>query len=114
MTTAGGEPGGGAVVGCGNISNAYLSNLTSFPDVRVLFCADLDLERAQAQAAKYGVPAAGSTARAPVHPRVGTGVHLTLSRASAAPPTPSWAPGCKRHGGSSKREPSACRKPRWR
>ena len=36
------EPVGVAVVGCGTISNEYLRNLTSFPDLRVLFCADLD------------------------------------------------------------------------
>ena len=50
------DPVGVAVVGCGTISDEYLRNLTSFPDLRVLFCADLDLERAKAQAARYGVP----------------------------------------------------------
>jgi len=51
-------PLGVAVVGCGKISDEYLRNLTAFPDLRVLCCADLDLERAKKQAAKYGVPAA--------------------------------------------------------
>ncbi len=45
------DPLGVAVVGCGTISDEYLRNLTAFPDLRVLFCADLDLERAKAQAA---------------------------------------------------------------
>jgi len=49
-------PAGVAVVGCGTISDEYLRNLTSFPDLQVLICADLDLERAKAQAARYGVP----------------------------------------------------------
>ena len=53
-------PLGVAVVGCGTISDEYLRNLTAFPDLRVLFCADLDLERASKQAAAYGVPAAGT------------------------------------------------------
>ena len=38
-------PVGVAVVGCGTISREYLGNLTSFPDLRVLFCADLDVGR---------------------------------------------------------------------
>ena len=36
-------PVGVAVVGCGAISDAYLQNMTSFPDLQVLFCADVDL-----------------------------------------------------------------------
>jgi predicted dehydrogenase len=80
---AAGEPVGVAVVGCGNISDAYLSSLTSFPDLRVLFCADLDLERAKAQADKYGVPGAGRTAQAIEHPDVELVVNLTVPAAHA-------------------------------
>ena len=58
----GSEPFGVAVVGCGNISKQYLKNLVTFPDVQVLFCADIDAGRAKAQAAAYGVPASGSGA----------------------------------------------------
>ncbi len=50
------EPLGIGVIGCGNISNQYLRNLTAFPDLAVLICADLDAGRAKAQAAAYGVP----------------------------------------------------------
>jgi predicted dehydrogenase len=78
-----GEPVGVAVVGCGTISDTYLSNLTSFPDLRVLCCADLDLERAKAQADKYGVPGAGSTAQAIGHPEVELVVNLTVPAAHA-------------------------------
>ena len=46
------EPVGIAVVGCGNISDQYLTNLVRFPDVKVVACADIDLSRASAQAAK--------------------------------------------------------------
>ena len=77
------EPVGVAVVGCGTISDTYLANLTSFPDLRVLFCADLDLERAKAQAAKYGVPGAGRTAQAIEHPDVELVVNLTVPAAHA-------------------------------
>ncbi|WP_326799189.1 Gfo/Idh/MocA family oxidoreductase [Streptomyces sp. NBC_01808] len=76
-----GEPLGVAVVGCGTISDQYLTNLTAFPDLRVLFCADLDAERAAAQAAAYGVPAHGSARDALAHPGVELVVNLTLPAA---------------------------------
>jgi predicted dehydrogenase len=71
------------VVGCGVISNQYLKNLTQFPDVRVLFCADIDKERARAQAAAYDVPASGSVGQALDHPGVGLVVNLTTPAAHA-------------------------------
>jgi len=72
-----------AVVGCGNISNQYLKNLTRFPDVQVLFCADIDSGRAEAQAAAYGVPGSGSVEEALGHPGVGLVVNLTVPAAHA-------------------------------
>lgn len=59
MSAAHGVAGVG-VVGAGNISVQYLGNLTRFADVDVRFVADLDLDRAAAQAAAYGVPASGT------------------------------------------------------
>ena len=76
-------PVGVAVVGCGTISDEYLRNLTSFPDLQVLICADLDLERAKVQAARYGVPGAGGTAQATAHPDVELVVNLTIPAAHA-------------------------------
>jgi predicted dehydrogenase len=80
---AGGAPFGVAVVGCGNISRQYLKNLAGFPDVRVLFCADVDLDRAKAQASAYDVPAAGSVQQALDHPGVQLVVNLTIPAAHA-------------------------------
>jgi predicted dehydrogenase len=77
------EPFGVAVIGCGNISKQYLKNLAGFPDVRVLFCADLDLERAKTQAAAYGVPASGGVQQALEHPDVDLVVNLTIPAAHA-------------------------------
>ena len=71
-------PVGIAVVGCGTVSDEYLSNLTSFPDVNVLFCADLDLTRAKDQAARYGVGASGTLAQALEYAGVELVVNLTL------------------------------------
>ena len=72
-----------AVVGCGNISKQYLKNLATFPDVQVLFCADIDAGRAKAQAAAYGVPASGSPEQALEHPDVQLVVNLTIPAAHA-------------------------------
>ena len=77
------DPLGVAVIGCGNISNQYLRNLTAFPDLAVLICADLDAGRAKAQAAAYGVPEWGSPADALAHPGVELIVNLTVPAAHA-------------------------------
>jgi len=77
------KPFGVAVVGCGNISKQYLGNLTTFPDVKVLFCADLDVDRAKAQAETYGVPESGTVQQALEHPGVQLVVNLTIPAAHA-------------------------------
>ncbi|TFB98712.1 Gfo/Idh/MocA family oxidoreductase [Cryobacterium adonitolivorans] len=51
---------GVGVIGAGVISGTYLQNMTAFADLDVLFVADLDLDRARAQAEAYGVPGHGS------------------------------------------------------
>jgi predicted dehydrogenase len=78
------EPVGVAVVGCGNISDQYLTNLVRFPDVTVLACADLDLKRAAAQAAKYGVPHSGDLAAVLAMPKVELVVNLTIPAVHAS------------------------------
>ena len=56
---AGSGPVGVGFIGTGMISDTYLDNLTSFPDVRVLILGDLDQDRARSQAEKHGVAAMG-------------------------------------------------------
>lgn len=51
---------GVGIVGAGTISDQYLENLTAFPDLDVRFIADLDTERAAAQAQKWGVASSGT------------------------------------------------------
>jgi predicted dehydrogenase len=72
---------GVALVGCGTISHEYLRNLTAFPDVRVLACADLDTDRAKAVAAQYEVPEAGGPDLVLGHPDVELVVNLTIPAA---------------------------------
>jgi predicted dehydrogenase len=49
---------GVGVVGCGNISGIYLTNLWQFEAIEVIACADLVVERAKAKAAEFEVPIA--------------------------------------------------------
>ena len=53
-------PVGVGIIGAGVISREYLSDFARFPDVDVLFIADLDLDRARTQAETFGVAASGS------------------------------------------------------
>jgi predicted dehydrogenase len=53
-------PVGVGVIGAGVISTQYLPNLIAARDVEVVMVADLDLARAEARAAEYGVPHHGS------------------------------------------------------
>ncbi|CAN5301492.1 Gfo/Idh/MocA family oxidoreductase [soil metagenome] len=69
---------GVGIIGAGNISDTYLQNLTSFPDLEVLVVGDLDQDRAREQADKYGVPSSGSAADVLAHPGVEIVVNLTI------------------------------------
>ena len=74
-------PVGVGVVGAGVISDTYLENLTGFPDVEVRSVADLDPERAAAQAAKHGVPRSGTVAELLADPGIELVVNLTIPAA---------------------------------
>ncbi|CAM3418073.1 Gfo/Idh/MocA family protein [Kibdelosporangium persicum] len=74
---------GVGIIGAGVISDTYLTNLTSFPDVKVLHVADIDTARAQAQAGKHGVPKAGNVADLLADPDVDLVVNLTIPAAHA-------------------------------
>ncbi|MGW7538659.1 Gfo/Idh/MocA family protein [Amycolatopsis sp. NPDC054798] len=72
---------GVGVVGAGFISDTYLENLTAFPDVRVVAVADLDVDRARGQAAKYGVPHGAAVGELLALPEVEIVVNLTVPAA---------------------------------
>ena len=44
------------IIGCGNISKAYLTNLPQFNNTEVVACSDLVIERARAKAEEFHVP----------------------------------------------------------
>jgi predicted dehydrogenase len=74
-------PVGVAVIGAGNISKAYLDNLTVFPDLKVLVIADLFEDAAEARAKEYGIPEWGGVDAALNHPDVEIIVNLTIPAA---------------------------------
>ena len=66
------------LIGAGMISDTYLENLTSFPDVTVLIVGDLDPVRARSQADAHGVPEAGTADDVLAHPGVELVINLTI------------------------------------
>lgn len=84
---------GVGVIGAGVISSQYLDNLTTFPDLEVLFIADIDLERAKAQAQKYGVSRSGTVDELLADEAVEIVVNLTIPAAHAEVATKAIAAG---------------------
>ncbi|AYG04015.1 Gfo/Idh/MocA family protein [Gryllotalpicola protaetiae] len=74
---------GVGVIGAGNISTQYLTNLTSFPDVEVRFIADIDLDRAQFQAQAFGVARFGTVEQLLADPEIEIVVNLTIPKVHA-------------------------------
>jgi predicted dehydrogenase len=71
-------PVGVGIIGAGNISDQYLTHLTSFPDVRVLAVGDLLEDRARSQAEKYGIPRGGGVDLVLDDPDIDIVVNLTI------------------------------------
>lgn len=72
---------GVGVIGAGVISDTYLENLQSFPDVDVVIVGDLLVDRAEAQARKHGVRAWGTVDDVLANPDVHVVVNLTIPAA---------------------------------
>lgn len=72
-----------AVIGCGNISSIYLENAAKWDILDLVACADLDLSRAESQAAKYNVPRALPVAEVLVDPDIELIINLTIPAAHA-------------------------------
>ncbi|HOX37853.1 MAG TPA: Gfo/Idh/MocA family oxidoreductase [Candidatus Brocadiia bacterium] len=70
------------IIGCGNISGIYFQSGKSFENLEVVACSDLDMEKAGARGAEFGVPAC------PVqdllsNPEIEIVVNLTVPKAHA-------------------------------
>jgi len=69
------------IIGCGNISGAYFGGGRMFDILEVAACADLDIARAQAKAAEFGVPRACTPDELLADPAVEIVVNLTIPQA---------------------------------
>ena len=69
------------LVGCGDISGAYLGHASVYPILDVVACADLDMDRARARAEEFGVPRALSVADLLADPEIEIVLNLTVPRA---------------------------------
>jgi predicted dehydrogenase len=76
-------PVGVGVIGAGNISDEYLSAMTAAPDLRVVAIADLDADRAAAQAGAYGIAHAATPEALLERDDVELVVNLTIPAAHA-------------------------------
>ncbi|SDY21163.1 Predicted dehydrogenase [Evansella caseinilytica] len=71
------------LIGCGNISTIYLENCHHFEHLAIVACADLNLERAQAQAEKYHIAKAGTVEELLQDPEIELVINLTIPQAHA-------------------------------
>jgi predicted dehydrogenase len=71
------------IIGCGNIFERYLTGISRFADLRVAGCADAIQARADAAAAKHGIPAYPSVAALLADPGVDVVVNITPPQAHA-------------------------------
>ena len=71
------------IVGCGNISSIYMENCPKFDNLELVACADLDVERAKAQAEKYNIPKAYSVSELLEDPEIDLVINLTIPQAHA-------------------------------
>lgn len=69
------------VIGCGNISGAYMRMLKTLPIVQVVACADLRMEAAQAMAEQYSVPRVLSVEALLADPSIEIILNLTIPQA---------------------------------
>lgn len=71
------------IIGCGKISSIYFEVLRTFDNLNILACADLVMERAQAQAHRYNIPRACTVQELLADPEIDLIVNLTVPNAHA-------------------------------
>ena len=71
------------LIGTGMISKVYLKGLRAFEIVDVVACSDIDLERARAVAAEFGIPNACSVAELLADPEIQLVINLTIPKVHA-------------------------------
>ncbi|MDA5095835.1 Gfo/Idh/MocA family oxidoreductase [Aliiroseovarius sp. KMU-50] len=71
------------LVGCGRISDIYLTTLAKFPQVEVVACASLDLEESRVKAAQHGISRALTVEEVIADPEIDCILNLTIPAAHA-------------------------------
>jgi len=71
------------IIGCGTISSIYMENIPTFENLELVACADLDINRARAQAEKYQIPEASTVKELLENPNVDLIINLTIPKAHA-------------------------------
>src|SRR5947199_5357687 len=71
------------VIGCGKISSIYFQIMQTFDILNVVACADLDMERARAQAESFHIPRALHVEELLADPEIELVVNLTVPSAHA-------------------------------
>ncbi|GHO85944.1 Gfo/Idh/MocA family protein [Dictyobacter formicarum] len=71
------------VIGCGQISSIYLEAPSKFDILNFTACADIDLERARAQAQRYNVPKACTVEELLADPDIEVVLNLTIPKVHA-------------------------------
>jgi predicted dehydrogenase len=69
------------IIGCGNISDIYLTNCQQFTPLEVVACADVLPERAQAKAEQYHLPKVHTVESLLADPEIDLVINLTIPRA---------------------------------
>ncbi len=69
------------VIGCGAISNQYLTNAANYPSIRIAALSDIDLDRAKSQAGKYGIAKACAVDELLADPSIQVTLNLTIPAA---------------------------------
>ncbi len=72
------------IIGCGNISGAYFNAGKALPNIEIVACADLDLERAKAKAQEHGIAKGCSVEALLADSQISIVINLTIPHAHAA------------------------------
>ncbi|MFB9326464.1 Gfo/Idh/MocA family protein [Paenibacillus aurantiacus] len=72
------------IIGCGNISRIYFTNLLTYPEIELAAAADLDIERARERAEEFGIAKAYTVDELLADPEIEIVVNLTIPAAHAS------------------------------
>jgi predicted dehydrogenase len=75
---------GVGVIGCGNIADAYVRDLQTYPHIDLIGVTDLDAAKMEALSGKYGCSGYATTEELLAHPAVDLLVNLTIHHAHYA------------------------------